>query len=342
MDSLQKLRLPLLLILFVVIGGTLGYKLHYGVPWVDAFYMTAITVSTVGFREVFPLDEWGKIFTALLIFSGVSGITLTATYLFQFMVEGHLLGLVKRRKMEKTIELARNHYIICGFGRVGEQIAADFHANGKPFVVIDHNPEALARLRDRGYAHVQGNATRDEVLINGGIERARGIVAASDSDPDNVLITLSARLLNPRIFIIARAGAKEIIDKLHKAGANRVVSPYLSTGQKMASMMMKPVLHDYLDTMAYGTGLEFQLEDVELYEGSEVVGTTLQESAIRKETGATILSIKKANGQLLTNPPVSHVLETGDRLILVGTAAQLELAHRKILPPENSVRKDGG
>jgi voltage-gated potassium channel len=339
MDPLQKLRLPLLLILSVIIGGTLGYKILYSVPLVDAFYMTAITVSTVGFREVFPLDQWGKLFTALLIFSGVSGITLTATYLFQFMVEGHLLGLVKRRKMEKTIELAKNHYIICGFGRVGEQIAGDFHASGKPFVVIDHNPEAVERILARGYTYIQGNATRDEVLINGGIERAKGIVAASDSDPDNVLITLSARLLNPHIFIIARAGAKEIIDKLHKAGANRVVSPYLSTGQKMASMMMKPVLHDYLDTMAYGADLEIQLEELELHEGSEVTGKTLKESAIRKMTGATILSIKKADGQLITNPPVSRVLEQGDRLVLVGTTEQLEKAHQKIIPADNHISK---
>jgi len=334
MDSFQKLRLPLLLILFVVIGGTLGYKLHYSVPLVDAFYMTAITVSTVGFREVFPLDAWGKLFTAFLIFCGVSGITLTATYLFQFMVEGHLLGMVKRRKMDRTIDLSHNHYIICGFGRVGEQIARDFHTNRKPFVVIDHNPEAVGRLQARGYAHIPGNATRDEILIKAGIERARGIVVASDSDPDNVLITLSARLLNPHIFIIARSGSKEIIDKLHKAGADRVVSPYLSIGQKMASMMMKPVLHDYLDTMAYGNDLEIQIEELELHEGSEVVGKSLQESAIRKMTGATILSIKRRNGQVVTNPPVSLILEKGDRLLIVGTAEQLEKANQKVIPPE--------
>jgi voltage-gated potassium channel len=173
-----------------------------------------------------------------------------------------------------------------------------------------------------------------------GIEKAVGVVAASDSDPDNVLITLSARLLNPKLFIVARAGGKEMIDKLHKAGANRVVSPYLSIGQKMASMMMRPVVHDYLETMAYGTDLEIQFEELELCEGSEVLGKTLQDAALRKMTGATILSIKKKSGRIVTNPPVSSVLEEGDRLILVGTAEQVEKAHQKILPPDHGVKKD--
>lgn len=185
---------------------------------------------------------------------------------------------------------------------------------------------------DKGYLHVSGNAISDENLLNAGIERAKGIVAASDSDPDNVLITLSARLLNPEIFIVARASSVDVLDKLQKAGANRVVSPYVSTGQKMASMLLKPLVHDYLDTMAYGTNLEIQLEELELREGADVLGKSLQEVAIRKRTGTTILAIKKSDGRILTNPPVSTVLESGDRLILVGTANQLEVANQEFLP----------
>ena len=155
MDSLQKLRIPLILIFLVIVGGTLGYWLYYSVSLTDAFYMTAITISTVGFREVFPLDKWGKLFTSAIIFFGIGTITLTATYLFQFMVEGHLFGLVKRRKMDKKIASMRNHYIICGFGRVGEQVAGDFHAAGKSFVVMDHNPSVLPRLQEKGFLCVE-------------------------------------------------------------------------------------------------------------------------------------------------------------------------------------------
>jgi len=310
MEPLQKLRLPLLLILLVLITGTLGYRFHFDVSAVDAFFMTVITISTVGFREVFELDNRGKVFTTFLIFSGVSSLTLTATYLFQFMVEGHLLGLVKRKKMDRTIEHLKNHFIICGFGRVGEQISRDLKAAGDPFVLIDRNPEAVQRLEERGYFYVIGNATSDDILKKAGIELAKGVVAASDSDPDNVLITLSARLLNPKLFIVARASSPDVLDKLQMAGANRVLSPYISTGQKMASMLNKPLVHDYLDTMAHGTDLEIQLEELELREGADVLGKSLQESAIRKRTGTTILAIKKSGGP--PDQPVG-VQYAGDR-----------------------------
>ena len=336
MDSLGKLRLPLLLIFVVLTLGTLGYHLLYSVSLVDALYMTVITVFTVGFREVFPLDATGKLFTVFLIFTGVGSITLTASHLFQFMIEGRLLGLFKRRKMEKRIEALRNHFIICGFGRVGEEVARDCAVSGKPFIVIDHNPEALNRLAVKGHLYLPGNATNDEVLLRAGVERAKGLVAASDSDPDNVLITLSARMLNPGIFIVSRAGSLNVFDKLEKAGANRVVSPYVSSGQRMASMLLRPLVHDFLDTMAYGTNLEIQLEELELTEGADVVGKTIQESAIRKRTGVTILAVKKSDGSILTNPQISEVLQCGDRLILVGTSEQLRQANREILPSEEA------
>lgn len=337
MDPLAKFRTPLVLLLSILLVGTVGYKILYPIPVLDALYMTVITLSTVGFREVIPLDGRGKIFTVFLILMGLGSITLAASSLFQFVIEGHLLGLVKRRKMERTLEHLTNHYIVCGFGRVGAQIARDFVKAHAPFVVIDSNPEALARLEKCGYLFVAGNATSDEILRKAGIERAKGIVAASDSDPDNVLITLSARLLNPKIFIVSRASSEDVFDKLYKAGANRVVSPYLSTGKKMAAMILKPVVHDYLDTMAYSTDLEIRIGDMEVPAGSKIVGKTIQESAIRKKTGVTILAIKRPDGHILTNPPVSTALASGDHLILVGTADQIESLTKAILPQEATV-----
>jgi voltage-gated potassium channel len=339
MDPLVKLRLPLFVLLLIMIAGTIGYWVMYPVTLVDAFYMTVIAISTVGFREVFPLDPAGKLFTVFLILSGLGGMTFTLSYLFQFMIEGHLLGMVKRRHMEKSLESMKDHYIICGFGRVGEQIARDFEKAGRRFVVIDENPEALQRIERGSHLYVVGNATSDEILRKAGIERAKGLVAASDSDPDNVLTTLSARMLNPGIFIVARASCTDVFEKLYKAGANRVVSPYHSTGQKMAAMLIKPLVHEYLDSMAYGTDLEIRLEELELPEEAEIVGKTIHESAIRKRTGTTILAIKKGDGRILTNPEVSTILDPEDRLILVGTAEQLEEANRMLLPETNESEK---
>jgi voltage-gated potassium channel len=336
MERLAKLRLPLFVLLTIMVAGTLGYRVLYPVTLVDAFYMTVISISTVGFREVFPLDPTGKLFTVALILCGLGGMTFTLSSLFQFMIEGHLLGLVKRRQMEKSLESLRDHYIICGYGRVGEQIARDFVKAGKLFVVIDENPEALQRVEKSGHLYVMGSATSDEILKKAGIERARGLVSASDSDPDNVLTTLSAKMLNPKIFIVARASSADVFDKLYKAGANRVVSPYLSTGQKMAAMLTKPLVHDYLDTMAYGTDLEIRLEELELPTDAQIVGKTIQESAIRKRTGTTILAVKKVDGRVLTNPEVHTKLQAGDRLILVGAADQLEEATRLLLPPNGA------
>lgn len=339
MDPLLKLRLPLFLLLLIMIAGTIGYWVMYPVTMIDAFYMTVISVSTVGFREVFQLDAKGKIFTVFLILSGLGGMTFTLSYLFQFIIEGHLLGLVKRRHMEKSLESMKGHYIICGFGRVGEQIARDFDKAGIHFVVIDENPEALHRVEKSGRLYVAGNATSDEVLKRAGIETAKGLVAASDSDPDNVLTTLSARMLNPGIFIVARASSTDVFEKLYKAGANRVVSPYHSTGQKMAAMLIRPLVHEYLDSMAYGTDLEIRLEELELPSDAEIVGKTIQDSAIRKRTGTTILAIKKGDGRVLTNPAVSTILDAADRLILVGTVEQLDEATRMLLPADGSLPK---
>ncbi len=310
----------------------MGYYLLYPIPLLDAFYMTIISIFTVGFREVVPLDQKGKLFTIFLILSGVGGITFIANSMFQFIIEGHLMGLVKRRKMDKSLKSVKDHFIICGFGRMGEQIARDFKKAGKLFVIVDHNPEALHRVESWGYLNVIGNATKDEILVNAGIERAFGLVVASDSDPDNVLITLSARMLNPDIYIVTRASSEDVFEKLYKAGADRVLSPYQSTGQKMASILIKPLVHEYLDTMAYESDLGIRLEELELPENADIVGKSIDASAIRKRTGTSILAVKKESGQILTNPEVSTILEKGDRLILVGTTEQLERANKKILP----------
>jgi|YNPNPStandDraft_1061719.scaffolds.fasta_scaffold07579_3 voltage-gated potassium channel len=332
MESPSRIRLALVVLCCILAMGTIGYLFICDLSLLDAFYMTIITIATVGFREVCPLDSVGKVFTILLIVAGLSTVTFTATSLFQFMIEGQLMGLVKRRKMDRTIDAMRDHFIICGFGRVGEQMARDLRSSGKDFVVVDHNPEALSRLLKRGYNYVEGNATSDEVLQRAGITRAKALAAASDSDSDNVLITISARMLNPDLFIVARASTEDLFQKLEKAGANRVVSPYKSAGQKMVTMLLKPVVHEYLDLMVYGTNLEIGLEEVELSGDAEVVGMSIKDSAIRKRTGSTILAIKKRTGEILTNPPVSTILEEGDRLIMVGTPSQLALVNRKIIP----------
>ena len=334
MKSLLRLRAALFFLLVIILLGTLGYMLIGDLSFVDAVYMTVITISTVGFKEVAPLHEAGKVFTIVLIISGISCATYTASSFFQFMIEGHLMGLMKRRKMERIIEALKKHYIICGFGRVGAKIARDFEASGKTFVVVDNNPETIARLKDKAYLFVEGNASEDEVLKRARIEHAAGLVAASDSDPDNVLITLSARMLNPELFIVSRASTDSVLEKLYKAGANRVVSPYKSAAQKMTTMLLRPLVHDYLDMMAKGKDLEIGLEEIELTGEAGIIGKSIGEAAIRKRTGTTILAIKNRNGEVLTNPAVSTVLEEGDRLIVVGTPEQLASVYAKLTSSE--------
>jgi voltage-gated potassium channel len=239
MNPLRRLLIPGLMILTLIVLGVEGYMRIEGWTWFDSFYMVVITLTTVGFMEVHKLSEAGRWLTILITLVGVGTVAYSFGQLIEMMVEGQVVGYRRRRKMEKTIAEMKNHYIICGFGRVGHQIAMELQDANVPFVVIDNKPEIAQELEPQGVPHLYGDITADSILKEAGIMQAKGLIASADSDTANVFVTLSARVLNHDLYIIARAGSVDSEEKLKKAGANRVISPYFTAGKHMAEIAIK-------------------------------------------------------------------------------------------------------
>ncbi|MCU0641870.1 MAG: potassium channel family protein [Candidatus Margulisbacteria bacterium] len=239
MNPLRRLIVPGLFLLAIVVIGVGGYIRLEGWNWIDALYMVTITLSTVGFREVHDLSPLGRLFTIGIIVTGVSTALYAAGQLIEIVLEGQIIGYRRRKKMMSTIRDLKDHYIICGFGRVGHQTALELSQAGVPCVVIDNKPEVALELEPQGIPHLLGDITSDAILKEAGIMTAKGLIASADSDTANVFVTLSARVLNPELYIIARAGYPDAEEKLKKAGANRVISPYLTAGKHMAEIAVK-------------------------------------------------------------------------------------------------------
>lgn len=318
----QRLRRGIIILVSIIAAGTIGYMLIEGWPFGDAIYMTMITISTVGFGEVHPLTYAGRIFSIFLIVGGVSGALFVFSAIIEYIVEGRLGIIFGRRQMKAKIAKLKEHFILCGYGRVGEEIARTFSEEGIPFVIIDSRPENTALAEEQGYLYLVGDATSDKLLVEAGIERARGLVAAVGSDVDNTYITLSARGLRPDLFIEARASSEESEIKLKRAGADRVVSPNSIGARRMAMLALRPTVVDFIDTVTYGRGRELEMENVAVGSDSPLAGQTIE--AIRNQTKAAILAISKKGGKPVANPPGDRVIEVGDRLIIIGTKEQLK------------------
>jgi voltage-gated potassium channel len=317
MKPARRLRISLLTLTITIALGTVGYALIEGWGPLDALYMTVITISTVGFQEVHILSNAGRAFTIAVIIFGAGTIAYTIGSLLQFMVEGQLLRILGRKKLEKKISKLQGHHIICGYGRIGALIASEFRGR-VPFVVVEQNPEACQRLSEDDLLFVQGDATDDETLINAGIQRARGLITAVTSETANVYITLTARGLNPDLFILARCGEEGTEKKLRRAGANKVISPYRIGANRMAWAILRPSVVDFIDIAVGGENLELQLEEIRIAPGSALVDKTLVSSGIRQEWGIMIIGIKKISGIMLFNPASTTSIEAGDVLITLG------------------------
>jgi voltage-gated potassium channel len=303
----------------VLVGGSLGYiALGFGV--LDAAYQTVTTVTTVGFREVQPLTAGGKVFTMVLILGGVGTALYTFGVLVEALVEGHFSRLLGRRRMDRDIERLRGHVIICGWGRVGRAIARYVTGAGQPVVVVDRD---LARLDGSGHPFVHGDATDDEVLARAGIDDASVLVAALNTDADNLYVTLSSRSVRPDLVIIARARTESSEPKLERAGANRVVNPQLLGGQRMAAFALQPHVAEFLDVVMHDGSLEFRLEEVVVASGSSLVDRSLRDSHLRDRTGALVLALRDTAGGFTTNPPPETIITPGQILIAIGTSEQL-------------------
>jgi voltage-gated potassium channel len=318
MDSVRQLRLSVVLLISIILSGTVGYHLIEGWQVFDALYMTVITLSTVGFKEVNELTPDGKVFTIILIICGTTTIAYTLSRLLQFTLEGQLRRILGRKKLENRISKLRNHYIICGFGRIGHLICREFQARPMPFVVVEKNPHHIERLSREGYMFVEGDATDDETLQSAGIEYAKGLITAVTSDTDNVYITLTARGLNPKLFILARSGEEGSEKKLLRAGASKVISPYTIGANRMAQAILRPSVVDFIEIATASEHLELQIEEIVVTANSILAGKTLVNSGVRQSMGIIIVGIKQTDGQMIFNPPPSKVIEPNAVLIILG------------------------
>lgn len=324
MDPIRHLRFSAAILIVVITVGTIGYALIEDWSAFDSLYMTVITLATVGFREVHDLSLQGKAFTILLIVFGAGIIAYSAGSLIQFMVEGQLRRVLGRKKLEKKIEKLRDHYIVCGFGRIGTLICREFQAKPIPFVVVEKDQDICEKLDNEGLLFVHGDATDDETLMAAGIRQARGLVTAVTSDTENVYITLTARGLNPQLFILARSGEEGSEKKLLRAGASKVISPYVIGATRMAQAILRPSVVDFIEIATAGHNLELQLEEIRIAPASSLCGKTLISSGIRKDWGIIIVGIKKADGQMIFNPASETSIAPNDILILLGEPSSIQ------------------
>jgi voltage-gated potassium channel len=295
-----------------------------GWSFADAVYMTVITLTTVGYREVRPLDTTGQLWTMALLITGVGTLFYAAVSSVELVVEGTIRGYFGRRRMEAAIRKLNGHYILCGYGRVGRQVAAEFTLDDVPFVIIEQDPAIVEECVAQGYLVLLGEASEDGVLEDAGIRRARGLVAAVDSDADNVFVVLSARKLNPELHIVARASSDESAAKLEIAGADRTLSPYAVGGRRLASLATQPLVVDFLDIVTRGEkGIEFRLEEFRVPEDSYITDQTIGGLRIAEKTGAIILAMRHKEGRFDTTPSADDRIRAGDTLIVLGTREQV-------------------
>src|SRR5580700_1375871 len=310
-------------VLLIITGGTLGFVWieHYS-PF-DAFYMTLITVTTVGYQELHPLSFWGRIFNSLLIFFGVTMMLLAVGGMTQVIIELELTQYFGKRRTRKMIEKLEDHIIVCGFGRVGRGAARELQRAGVPFLIVDKSEDRVEWAIRDGMLGVLADATDDETLIHAGIMRAKGLIATLQSDADNLFVILSAKALKPELQVSARVASEQSEKKLRLAGADHVFAPYDMTGNRMAQVMLKPHVFQFIDFTTKAMGLDVGIEQFSVPASSELTSKSLIETKIRKELGVIVLAIRKSDGQMLFNPPAEAEINGGDYLIVMGETANL-------------------
>ncbi len=321
--TLRKFLLLTAILLALLVFGSLGFVWLEGWDFFDALYMTVTTLSTVGYGEIHPLSKVGRVYNMALILTGMGVLAYIITFLARVVVEGEIKEVLGKRSLLKNIQRLKNHYIICGFGRIGEIIARQLQERGVPLVIVDNKPENLDRLGESGSYFVAGDATREEVLLEAGLERARGLVAVVSSDADNVYIVLTARSLRPDLYIVARAEEMGAEKKLLRAGADRVESPYEMGGRKMAYAILRPTVTTFME-LAMTEGVDWSMEEITVRPESSLVGVALKDSGIRQNLDLILVAIKHADGEMLFNPTLETTILAGDTLIALGLRKNLE------------------
>ena len=319
----SRLTIALLVVLSLFIIGTFGFHFIEGFDYLQSLYLTSITLTTIGYGDYYPHTRPGMVFTIFLVLFGVGTMLYTVGLLAETMIEGRLQILLGRGRLKKMIDKMENHYIICGCGRIGYLICRELYMENVDFVVIDRNPEVIQRIQDEGYTYFRGDATHDKTLLAAGIKRAKGIVTVLPSDAENLYVILTAKELNPDIYILSRAEEEESEKRLLRAGANRVVSPYALGGMKMAMAIMRPAMLDFIEISTSRQNLELRMEEFSLGDKSPLVGKTLEESGIRQLFGLIIVAVKKDSGKMTYNPTAGYLIEKGDRLVAMGEEENL-------------------
>ena len=305
--------------LVLVFGATIGYMLILGIGFVDALYMTVITMSTVGYREVVDLNEAAKLFTILLIVTSVSLIGYLLSQVFRYLSEGHINEAWRKKKMEKEIANLNEHIIVCGAGETGIHVITQLIRRDVKFIVIENDEEAVDQLKELNVLYIFDDATKEETLAEAHVERAKGLITCLAKDADNVFVVLTARGLNKQMKIIARYHDKNSDKKLRRAGANHAVSPDEIGGKKMASIMINPQVQFFVDNIIDTKNLSFNMEEIMINEGSELIDKQLKEAKISEKAGLVVLAIRRANDQFIFNPKANEQLSKDDKMLVIGS-----------------------
>jgi voltage-gated potassium channel len=327
--NLRGPRLAVMLLLAVTAGGTAGYMVIEGWSAWDAFYMTVTTVATVGFREVHPLSLGGQAFTILLIFCGVGTAFYTVTLLATIIVEGGLHQRFEKRRAARMLEQITNHFILCGYGRIGSIIAAELHQQGVPIAVVERNAERVREAAARGWLALEADASREEVLAKAGIHRARGLIAAVGTDAENVFTVLTARVMRPDLFIIARVESDDAEHKLRRAGADRVISPYQIGATHMVQTALRPAVVDFVQLATSSERLDLSMEQVHITDDSALADRSLVDAGIRQKFGVIVVGIKRAGGAMEFNPPPEAIMHPGDELVVLGKTESVKALEKE-------------
>jgi voltage-gated potassium channel len=335
--SFRRFGYALLAMVIVLAAGTVGFRAALDESWLQSFYRAVVSSSLTGLDTV-PKNDSARILTIFLVLAGITIFAYIGSLLVEAIARGVIGGMWVERRRRRAIEALQDHYIICGFGRVGRRVADEFRHEGAPFVVVDFSAEAKEAAAESGALFVEGNGTEDDDLRKAGLERARGLVAASDDDADNLYIALSARAANPDLLIVARASNEDAAKKLRLAGADRIVQPYQAAGRVMANLLLRPQVTAFVDVVTTASGYDLRFEEIEVTTASGQGGKSIRQLDIRKETGALIVALRKRDGSFDTTPNPEAVLDVGDVLIAAGTEEELRALEGIFAPRETVAR----
>jgi voltage-gated potassium channel len=331
--TLRRVAYALTALTLVLVGGTIGFRLILDETWLQSFYRAVVTSSLTGLDTV-PRNDGARVLSIVMVICGLTIFAYVAGVVVESIARGVITGAWAERKRRRRIERLRDHYIICGYGRVGRRVAWEFRESGVDFVVLDCSESAIEAAREDSVLFIEGDGTNDDDLREAGIERARGLVAASDDDADNLYITLSARATNPDLLIVARASNEAASRKLQLAGADRVVQPYTAAGRVMANLVLKPQVTAFIDVVTAAAGGDLRFEEIEVTDACGQAGRSIGDIDIRKETGALVVALRKRDGTFDTTPTPQAQLEAGDVLIAAGTNEELRLLEDLFAPRE--------